>query len=680
MTGMPSPGKQFPSELMQQAAHLHRRGELEEAEKIYRSVLTADPGHFAALYYIALVHAQRGDPDSAIPLFRLAIARNPRVAEIHNNLGMALFATRHYQEAIGSYAQAISLNPLYAVAHNNLGSALGALGRHEDALSRFEQALSIKPDYVEALNNFGTECFALGRYRLAIDYFQRAVALRPDFADAQLNLGNALLADDRPQAALESYQKASELKGHPIDLRQRMGDLLEVLNRREEALELYDQALREHPDSLQLRLKRGNVLQMLNRHDEAVSAYREVLATHPDNCEAFDCLGFAQAELGDSAGARQAFESALHIEPTRMKSLFGLVNSTAMTEEDPAVHAMKSLSRNTDGLSSSDRILLHFALGKAFADTGQHLLSFDHLNQGNALRRRELKYDEAATLSRFESIRSTFTHDFLRHNTGNGNYSRRPIFIVGMMRSGTTLVEQILASHPRVFAAGELLEFQESVTESIGPLEDSSYLRDFQSKLTPQILRNIGSKYLERVHRIENSIRFHRSDATSAEQPLSDRITDKLPTNFLWIGLIHLVFPNAAILHTRRDPVDTCLSCFSNLFSNSQPYTYDLGELGRYYRAYAQLMTHWRQVLPVGAMLDVRYELLVNDLETEARRIVEYCGLEWDEACLQFHKTPRAVRTASMSQVRRPIYRTSVGRPRPNAASLQPLLDALGEQ
>jgi hypothetical protein len=322
-----------------------------------------------------------------------------------------------------------------------------------------------------------------------------------------------------------------------------------------------------------------------------------------------------------------------------------------------------------------DQIMLHFALGKALADAGNHGRSFTHYLEGNALRRCEIVYDERRTLGRFSRARDLFTRDLTRSDRG-GLSTRKPIFILGMMRSGSTLVEQMLASHTSVFAAGERLDFADALQKVIGAQADVFPTPSIASDLTPDVLRRIGTYYVERLDAVECAARGLRAADASRGSP-AERIIDKLPANFLFVGLIHLIFPNASIIHTCRDPVDTCLSCFSNLFVSNQPHTYDLAELGRYHRGYSELMAHWREVLPPARMLDVQYESLVDDFEKEARRIVDYCGLDWQDSCLEFYRRTQPVRTASMAQVRRPIYRTSVGRPRPDDAALNPLLNAL---
>jgi hypothetical protein len=243
-----------------------------------------------------------------------------------------------------------------------------------------------------------------------------------------------------------------------------------------------------------------------------------------------------------------------------------------------------------------------------------------------------------------------------------GDPSTVPAFIVGMPRSGTTLVEQTLASHQAIFGAGERSELSQAIERLNGERFGAGPFPEAVWTMTGEKFRKMGAEYVAALHPLA---------------PNAARITDKMPGNFLYLGLIRLILPNARIIHVRRDPVDTCLSCFSKLFKGEQAFSYDLAELGRYHRSYQRLMAHWRSVLPEDAMLEVEYEALVRDFDTQARRIVAHCGLQWDPACLEFYKTSRPVHTASMVQVRQPIYHSSVGRWRPDPALLQPLLEAL---
>jgi hypothetical protein len=317
-------------------------------------------------------------------------------------------------------------------------------------------------------------------------------------------------------------------------------------------------------------------------------------------------------------------------------------------------------------LDDDEQILFHFALAKALSDLGQHEEAFGHLLTANALKRSTFAYDEAATLDALEQMRLVFTPEFIASHCGAGQPSQLPIFIVGMPRSGSTLVEHILASHRGVFGGGERADFTAAM-KNVGLDVGAPDFLGLCARLDRDRLERLGDDYLSRL----------RSAADAAGTTDAERITDKMLANYCFAGLIHLALPNARIIHTRRDPIDTCMSCFSKLFAAEIPYAYEFGEFGRYYRAYDALMTHWRAVLPPGAILNVQYEELVSDFEPQARRILAHCGLDWDPACLLFYRTERPVRTASVVQVRQPIYQSSVGRWRPAPEYLRPLLDGL---
>jgi hypothetical protein len=328
---------------------------------------------------------------------------------------------------------------------------------------------------------------------------------------------------------------------------------------------------------------------------------------------------------------------------------------------------MLDLARDSQSLSDDDRINAHFALGKALADMGRHEQSFDHFRTGAALKRPTVDYNEADTLRGLRRMRDAFSPANLARWPRQGSEAATPIFIVGMPRSGSTLVEQILANHPRVAAAGETTALRETLRRYSAEAPDWRYPSAAFVPTEAQ-LTQIAGLYLKRL-----------ADAAGATPSgdAADRITDKMLSNFRHIGLITRLFPNARIIHTFRDPIETCLSCFSINFAD-QPFTYDLGELGRHYRGYAQLMRHWRTTLPQGTVFDVRYEAVVRDLEPCARAIVAHCGLDWSDDCLRFHEAARPVRTASVEQVRRPIYTSSVRRWRPDDETLRPLLEGLG--
>jgi tetratricopeptide (TPR) repeat protein len=433
-----------------------------------------------------------------------------------------------------------------------------------------------------------------------------------------------------------------------------------------EAERLYREVLSSSPtraESVETHFKLGQVLRERGMSDAAIAHYEKAIALKPDDAHIYSNLGRLLGELGRLAQARVAFEKAVVLLPRCGAAYLNLVHCDKVSADDPYLAEMQKLERDQGALGEQDRIDLDFALGKAYADIGEHERSFRHLLRANTRKRKTLAYDEAAMLSDLERIRLVFDEKLMRAAKRRGNPSYLPVFIVGMPRSGTTLIEQMLASHPKVFGAGELTTFHNAVRELAEPGGASLPFPELLLGLSKHRLRALGDRYLA---------------AVKALAPAVARITDKMPGNFRYTGLIHLALPNARIIHARRDPIDTCMSCFSYQFTaGGGEYSYDLGELGRCYRAYEELMTHWRNVVASGVMIDVQYEDLVQNPEREARRMVVHCGLDWDERCLDFQATQRPVRTASAAQVRQPLYRSSIGRWRPDEAVLRPLLDGL---
>lgn len=621
----PSHSGNSPRQSLEAAVFLHKQGRFDDAERQYRSILRLNPDDPGALHALALLQVQTGRYAEGAKTYKKLIAVRPDDALAHANLGHVLHSMGRHEQALTSLERSLVLKPDSAETYANIGNALARLNRPREALASYVKASELNPRLAEPYNNSGGLLASLGRHEEALAQFQRALPLQPDRALAYYNLGTALGALDRHEEAVAHYKKA----------------------------------LAERPNYPAALNNLGNSLHALFRPAESLEAFEKLLALNSRNASAHFGVGNALQVLGRVAEARQAFDRAVALAPGEPLFHYALVQTKRVREEDPQLVAMENLSRHIASLSESGQIELHFALAKAYDDIGRIEHAFEHLNDGNTLKRRGIVYDEAAELGALHTLEHVFTAEMTEARRGLGDPSELPIFILGMPRSGTTLVEQILASHPRVFGAGELPLLQQLILA--GDAGDR-FPDDFPA-LSGAQMRQIGIRYVEQL----------RSRA-----PRANRIADKLPANFRLVGLIHLVLPRARIIHVRRDPVDTCFSCYTRLFPSGQNFAFDLGELGRFYRAYDRLMAHWRSALPEGVMLELRYESLVSDLEGQARRMIEYCGLEWDERCLRFYKTERSVRTASFAQVRKPVYSASIGRWRPYKAYLGALFDALG--
>lgn len=432
-----------------------------------------------------------------------------------------------------------------------------------------------------------------------------------------------------------------------------------------DALPALQQTTRLLPQDAEVLSNLGDALAKHGLLNEAEPYFRRAISLKPLYEDALHNLGVVLIQLGKIEEAENCFMEVLTINPDCVEARYFIAQNKKAKIADENLKALAAIEQRvlqqSLTLSTKDRIFLHFALGKSYDNLKEAGSAFPHYAQGARLKRQTYQYDPSIDTRNIEELIRIFDSETLNRLRGNGNPSEKPIFIVGMPRSGTTLTEQIIASHPDVHGAGELTDLMTITQRNISGVTYPGSIR----LLDHPMLAAWTAEYLTAMGRIN---------------PDAKRITDKLPANFMAIGLIHLMLPNAKIIHVNRNPMDTCLSCFTMLFKDDNvPWSYDLQELESYYSGYARLMAHWRRVLPAGTFLDIHYEDIVRDRETQARHLIEYCGLKWDDRCLESHKTERTVRTASLLQVREPVYTSSVERWRRYERHLGPLLDALGD-
>jgi tetratricopeptide (TPR) repeat protein len=497
----------------------------------------------------------------------------------------------------------------------------------------------------------------------AEEIYRKIILIHPDHFDSLHLLGLIFLQRGNHAEALRQIDLALKRNPNNSAALNNRGIALKELRQFEAALASHDCAIALQPNYAEAFLNRGNVLVELKRFAEAIASFNRALTLRPDYVEALSNRGNILKELGRLEEAQASYLEALRLNPNVGGIYVNLADLRTFRPGDPHLAAMESLYAKREGLSKIDRMHLDFALGKAYADLKDYRRSFSHLHAGNAAMRASISYDEKSTFAFFDRIETVFTHELIATKSGGGDASPMPIFVIGVPRSGTTLVEQIVASHPVVYGAGESRILEELVFGARLPNGNVIPFPEFVPGLD---LRQFGARYVD------------SASALAGEGTRAERVIDKTLSNYYFAGLIHLAMPNATIIHTLRDPLDTCISCFSKLFATELKYAYELSELGRYYKRYEQLMKHWHRVLPPSRILDVRYEDIVADLEGQARRIISYCGLDWDDRCLSFHKTERPVRTASAAQVREPIYSSAIGRWRVYEEHLGPLLSALG--
>jgi tetratricopeptide (TPR) repeat protein len=550
----------------------------------------------------------------------------PRALRAHRE-GKLVIADKLYRRILETTPGDVSASQL-------LGVVRAQQRRFTEAEPLLLRATTADPANPDAQNNLGNVQLELGRTVEAIERFRQAIALRPQFADAHYNLGNALRRVEQSDAAIAAYRTAIDLRANYRDAMFNLADTL-----------------------------RGTP-----QPQAAVEFLERLLALHPRDSDAHALLAIVLHEIGRLAEAMAHFDRALALNPKLAGAHYNRVRMMTVRPDDPQLPVMQGLLARAQELGETDRSLLRMALGKAYEDLARYDEAFENFLEGKRLKRKLAPFDEAAMVARFEALHRIFTPALLaggNATAAGGSQSELPIFVIGFPRSGTTLVEQILASHPQVHGAGELGYLDHVATSFRAAAAPGLGFPDYLPHLGPGESRALGEAYVERLRRLA-------PDAT--------RITDKLPENYMNIGLIHLILPRARIIHVRRDPLDVCVSCFSINFSAGLSYTAELGELGRSYRRYLELMAHWRRLLPPGAMLELSYEEVVGDLEGQARRLIDYCGLAWDPRCLEFHETRRMVRTASVNQVRQPLYSSSLQRWRRYEKHLGPLIEALGPE
>lgn len=661
--------KQPTPALLQQALALHRAGRLAEAEALYRRILVGEPQHPDALHLSGLVAHQQGEHATALTRIEAAIAANGDVADYHHNRGVVLLRLGRAGEAEASLRRALALKPGYADAENALGNALQALGRPGEARQRYETALRLKPDLIEARNNLGNALRQLGESDAAIAQYRQALARRPAYVEAWCNLAAALQARGDLEEAGTAFGEALR---HRPDHAPAWRGLAAVQREQGDfsaALDSHRRAAAADPDGLRDQLDLGDALTEVGRAAEAEACFRAILARWPTASDAHIGLAHLARGAGDDAAARRHYEAALAIDADGIDALRGIAELDRGAL-DGALRARMSRLVADERLAPKQRSHLCFALARAAESGGAYEQAFAHYAEGNALRRSEIeregkRFDPGAHADYVDRQIAAFTPTLFQRLALLGNASELPIFIVGMPRAGTTLCEQILASHSAVHGLGEQLDIQTMArvlpqrlaAAGAAPLPYPECL----AGLTPEVAGPLVGAYLARLQRLA---------------PQALRVTDKHPTNFRHLGLIAALLPRARLIHCRREAMDSCFSCFTQDFEAPIPWAWDLASLGRYYRQYARLMGHWQHVLPVP-VFEFVYEEVVADLPGVARRLVEFCGLPWEERCLNFHETERPVLTASRWQVRQPLYGSSVGKWRHYERHLAPLKAAL---
>jgi tetratricopeptide (TPR) repeat protein len=632
---------------------LQALGQFEDAVASYRRALQIKPDYVQAHNNLGNALQELDRLEDAVASYRRALQLKPDYAQAYSNLGNALREAGKLDEAVASCRRALEIRPDFAEAHNNLGSALYALGKFADAAASHREALQLKSDYPEAYSNLGNALRDLGQFEDAVDSFDRALQSEPDNPEVYNNLGNTLRDLGRLQDAAACFDRALQIEPESADTQHDLGTLLVDLGRFEAAEARYREALRIKPDFAMAHSNLSIALRLQGRSVEAEASCRRALEIDPNLSEAWVCLGELCADEARFSEAEDLFKRASAIKPNS-RAWAGMARLRKMTPGDTAwlAEAQRLIE---EGLLPPREANLRYAMGKYFDDVKDFEQAFSNFQRANELKKQHrAPYDRQRRTRIVDRIIQSDDRAWIGQTQIGASASQRPVFIVGMPRSGTTLAEQILASHPAVCGAGE-----QTFWAMASATHESSVLSDAAGG---NIVRELGHEYLRFLEQL------------NAE---ALRVVDKMPNNYPYLGWIHAALPNARIIHMRRNPIDTCLSNYFQDFHAVHAYADDLDDLAHHYREYLRLMEHWRSTLPRETMLEVPYEALVADQEAWSRRMVQFIGLPWDPRCLDFHENRRAVYTASRWQVRQKISASSVERWRNYEKFVGPLLKLL---
>jgi tetratricopeptide (TPR) repeat protein len=617
------------AELFKKANALHKAGKKDEAVEIYDRVLAQAPNFPAALLQKGILLAEMGKGSEAIPFLQRALEAEPSAVPALIWLGRLLRVAGQIDESIAISERLIKLSPKVPYGYNNLGHCAMIQQRFPDAASYFEKCVELDPGVSTFHHTLGLSYRNMGRGSDAIAELRKAIALKPDEAQVCADLADCLVREYKPEEAAMWFRKAYELS----------------------------------PDTIAGQMWRVKGLMEEGQVSDVIEIVTGILERDPDNARSHTILGSMYQAEGDFEKAAEHLKKAMELEPV-VKPYAAYVQCKKITEEDRWI--LDEIHKEVDHLTKKNpaHANYHYALGKAYNDLKEWEPAMREFQQANDLMLlQHASFDRPKFTKITDLLMKTFTPEFFKANRHLGNESTRPIFIVGMIRSGTTLTEQIVCSHPDVGGVGELQYWVRAAED----LATGISLQKADKFLTPkeETVKRWQEEYLAKLEELD---------------PDSPYVTDKQPLNYMSLGLIHLAFPNAKFIHTRRNPVDTMISMYMTPFKNGIAFGHDKDRLVFVYRDYLRLMEHWRSVMPADRFIETDYEVLTEDPEPTTRRVIEFLGLPWDEACLRPEDNDRSVRTPSVWQVRQPVYKTSAKRWKRYEPWLGPFAELLSEE
>lgn len=648
-------------ELFERAFGAHRSGDLNCAESLYQQILSAEPENVHVAHLLGVIALQKGEFQQACELIEAAIDRDPVHAPFHCNLGEAYRLLGELDKAEKCFLAALEREPGYPQALTNLGTTLHQRGHYAQAATRFQQLLDTAGPSADSYNDLGLAQLASGAVDEAVSSFRKAVELNPHYPAANNNLSAALLEKNDFEAAATLLDDVVGTNPGFADAwcnlaRARLGQ-----SKHKAAEECALRAIELNSEQAKFHFVLGMVLGDAGRTAEAESAFMRSLELAPEEAATHRALGSVLVRMGRFAQGAASLRSAIALDPDQTLAYEELSKvHTYCIDDLPEIERLEQLAEHLSA-DTLKRASLEFALAKMLEDCNEFDRSFLHLRAANELKKSQVRFDAAGLWQTLEETKRAVTRELIEQKAHFGLDTEIPILIVGMPRSGTTLVEQILASHPQVSGAGEA-GYVNDVARDLARELGVSY-PDCLRNLSEPVVKELATGYLNMLEQIRGDARY---------------VTDKRPHSFVHLGLFSILFPKGRIIHCVRDPRDTCFSIYSNNFAKENEFAYDLEHVAEFYRFYRLIMEHWQSALP-DKIFHVTYEELVENQARVSRELLEHCELPWDDRCLRPHETVREIRSLSIWQVRQPVYASSVARWQRFEQHLGPLINALGD-
>ena len=619
-------------------------GQLAKADRICRDAIKHNPNDVNMLGLLGAVLTKMNNFEDAEKYLRMTIDLAPTFAKPHEDLGHVLLEMKRPNEAIEVLKKATRLDPKLDLAFLNLGKALAAVGKGKEADEAFEKSFNLSPER-KALAQ-AAECFKEGRLEEAEKIYREVIRKNPNNVDAMRLMGILAARLKRIGAAEKFFRKAIEIAPDFTGVIVDLGKLLQEDGRFEDAISSFKKAIEMEPENARFYDLLGYALEPAALTYDAIEAHQKAIELNPKLAGAWLGLGHSLKTVGRQEEAIEAYHQCYKLKPDFGAVQWSLANLKTYRFTDEEIADMQA-KVSKGNLSGESEVNFLFALAKAYEDRKEYDQAWHYYNEGNSKRRMQERYDPVETEVVNDSLIDVFNRELLERNTGIGNTDPSAIFVMGLPRSGSTLIEQILASHSLVEGTSELPYVNLCARSLNRNRADGINYPVAVRELEEKHFKALGQDYI-------NFCQMHRTEG-------AQYFIDKNPNNFTSIGFVHMMLPNAKIIDARRHPIDACFSCYRQLFARGQTFTYDLTDIGEYYLQYQRMMDYWHEILP-DRILTVQYEEVVTDFENQVHRMLEYCGLPWEDSCLNYYDTDRPIRTASSEQVRQPIYTQSLHR------------------